>query len=93
METVKLRTPGRRSSGLRRLMVFCALIGVLIGGYLAYLRYIPNGDRLVPDYGFEYPLVYKGKVLDAGARKEGEELKLPPGAVQGGPGAEAPIRY
>ncbi|HUC91042.1 MAG TPA: glycosyl hydrolase family 18 protein [Paenibacillus sp.] len=90
---MKLRTPGRRSSGLRRLMVFCALIGVLIGGYLAYLRYIPNGDRLVPDYGFEYPLVYKGKVLDAGARKEGEELKLPLDALQEVLGAEAPIRY
>ncbi|WP_455430245.1 stalk domain-containing protein [Paenibacillus darwinianus] len=74
-------------------MLFCALIGFFIGGYLAYLRYIPNGDQVVPEYGFEYPIVYRGEVLNTGAKREVEELKLPIEAVQQVLGADAPIRY
>ncbi|WP_020618890.1 glycosyl hydrolase family 18 protein [Paenibacillus daejeonensis] len=94
METVRLQhRHRRRGRGTTWLLLICIAGIVLTGGYFGWYYYIPNPERIVPDYNVEHPIVYEGEVLDYGAVMEGGSAKLPIRAVAQVMGSDEPIHY
>jgi spore germination protein YaaH len=93
METIRVRAHRRRSPLLRIMIVLCILLIAGAGGYLAWLRTLPNTESIVPDYGYAIPVMYEGAVLETEAKRDGEELMLPLDTIQELLGEDAAIHY
>ncbi|MBD2847766.1 glycosyl hydrolase [Paenibacillus sp. IB182496] len=94
METISIQRPRKkRGGGLRWLVLIFGLAGMAVGAYWGWERFVPNNERVVPDYAFEHPIMHLGQPMEYGGAVEGEAVKLPVAAVQALLGSEAPVRY
>jgi spore germination protein YaaH len=94
LETMYNRTPRRKGTrGARSLLLlfFVGMIAALC--WFGYMRFIPNGEMVSPEYQTEYPIMVRGVEAGRGAIVENSEVKLPLEVVQQVLGEDKPIRY
>ncbi|WP_274649152.1 glycosyl hydrolase family 18 protein [Paenibacillus humicola] len=94
MHTAYIRPRRRRSGGwLKWLVLASGLIAMAAGMWAGWLRFVPNGSVIKPNYGMDHPIVYRGEVMKAGAIVEGDTVKLPFPVIQDTLGLKNKVVY
>lgn len=93
METLQRRDRRRGIKWFRVLLLLLFICGLAAGGYIGWLKLVPNNDPADPIYQVEHPLLHQGKIIAGEAMVDGTSIKLPLPAVQELLGESDPIRY
>lgn len=94
METMLGRAPRRRRSrGVRSLLFLFIVAAVAAFGWYGYLKFIPNGEQVEPNYKTDNPIMIQGQEAGQGAIIENNEVKLPLPVLEQVLGEDKPIRY
>lgn len=94
METMYNRAPRRKGNRGARSIILLFLLGVIaVFCWYGYMRFIPNNEKVDPNYKSEHPIFIQGVEAEQGAIIENDEVKLPLSVLEQVLGADKPIRY
>ncbi|WP_244226764.1 glycosyl hydrolase family 18 protein [Paenibacillus protaetiae] len=86
--------PRRRRRRTGRYFAFFFMVGMLLAVcWFGYLKFIPNGQLIFPQYGFQHPIMVQGETASEGALLENEEILLPIDVLNTVLGPDKPIYY
>ncbi|MGO4184114.1 glycosyl hydrolase family 18 protein [Paenibacillus sp. TAF43_2] len=88
------RAPRRKGNRGARSIILLFLLGVIaVFCWYGYMRFIPNNEKVDPNYKSEHPIFIQGVEAEQGAIIENDEVKLPLSVLEQVLGADKPIRY
>jgi spore germination protein YaaH len=94
VQTAYIRPRRRRNDGwLKWLVLASGLAAMAAGMWIGWMRFVPSGKEITPDYGFDHPVVYRGEVMSAGAIVKGDTVKLPLPVIQNALGLKDAVHY
>lgn len=94
METMYNRAPRRKGNRGVRSIILLFLLGVIaVFCWYGYMRFIPNNEKVDPNFKTEHPIFIQGVEAEQGAIIENDEVKLPLSVLEQVLGADKPIRY